>query len=87
MALKNLQLSAIEEGLKSFRREVVEKPLREVGRELGLGLTSPINLYYPHIFLDYIIHNKVCIIIHRHVQIIRILHIMDGLNVHYITPF
>ena len=44
--LNNLQLSAIEEGLKSFKREreAGEKPPREekLGRELGLGFTSQI---------------------------------------------
>ena len=31
--------------------------------------------------------NDSCIIIHRHVLIKKLLHIIDGLDVHYITPF
>ena len=44
--------------------------------------TSPHVKEKVHIILNYS-----CIMIHRHVQIKNLLCIMDGLNVHYITPF
>ena len=47
---RNLQLSTIEEGWKSFRREAGEKS----GRELRLELTNQDNLYYIQIWVDYI---------------------------------
>ena len=33
------------------------------------------------------VQEKIHIILHRHVQINILLRIMDGLNMHYITPF
>ena len=39
--LNNLQLSTIEEGLKSFRREAGEKPPREVRKRVRIGAYKP----------------------------------------------
>jgi hypothetical protein len=44
--LSDLQLSSIEKGLKILRREIGEKPPREVRKELRLGFTSQNNLCY-----------------------------------------
>jgi hypothetical protein len=44
--------------------------------------TSPPVQEKVHIILDFS-----CITIHEHVQFEKLLRIMDGLNVHYITPF
>jgi hypothetical protein len=37
----NLQLSSIEEGLKTFRREAGEKPPREVGKRVKVRAYTP----------------------------------------------
>jgi hypothetical protein len=37
----NLQLSSIEEGLKTFRREAGEKPPREVGKRVKVRAYKP----------------------------------------------
>ena len=37
----NLQLSANEEGLKSFKREAGEKPPREVGKRISVRAYKP----------------------------------------------
>ena len=55
----DLQLSTIEVGLKTFRRKVGEKPLRNPGRELGLGLIRSNNLHYHQYLVNYINHNQV----------------------------
>ena len=44
--------------------------------------TSPLSKRIYTLFSNYS-----CIITHKHVQIKKLLRIMNGLNVHYITPF